>query len=119
SAINLEAKLPTSVFGCQGAARRCWSNDKEPSAAKAATKEESRYPPLTSPRGREERGHAIEMNSVSSNESTVRNLRKPRKLSRIGVQSSHRKDLFEFSALLCLKVFTACANCTSVRLYVN
>jgi hypothetical protein len=43
------------------------------------------------------------MNSVSSNESTVRNLRKPRKLSRIGLQSSHRKDLFEFFALLCLK----------------
>src|SRR5438128_8490075 len=29
--------------------------------------------------GREERGHAIEMNSVSSNESTVRNLRKLQK----------------------------------------
>ena len=29
------------------------------------------------------------MNNVSSNESTVRNLRKPRKLSRIAVQSLH------------------------------
>src|SRR5439155_23877889 len=79
------------------------------------------FPVHTSPpsRGREERGHAIEMNSVSSNESTVRNLRKPRKLSRIGVQSSHRKDLFEFSALICLKVFAACAKCSGGRLSVK